>query len=272
MFSWGLPISESALGALSASCSTEDGCRNTDDSLLGAVLRGRAEAWLQPGGQSYLAISHQGQLEILVHPKLRGQGLGSALLELGLKRARELSIPRVFLWAYGDNPKTVSWLKRNHFSSLKVLYSLARPWHELEPVLWDGGFRLRPFRLEDELVWLSLHRSLQREPAQAFSLDRLRAQLDAPLTPASKFYLLWQEEVLRGYLWFKAQEIFMFAIAPEVRGQGLGAKLLTWALGRLGDEAFAYCDDRRPAALALYKKLNFQERGRDRCLERRLLR
>lgn len=257
---------EKKVRELSTACSAADGCRNLDEGLLWAAVEGRASAWWDPAGQSYLAVCPQGRLELLVHPGRRGQGIGTALLREGVGRLCQLKAPRVSLWAYGDRTPSVAWLKRHGFVTERVLYRLDRVGEKVELFEWGSGWSVRPFRFEDAEAWHSLHTSLQLDPSRAWSLETLRRQLQDPRTAATEFFLLWEGAQLRGYLWLKGLELFMFAVDPSYRGRGLGSKLLAYGLNRLQGEAFVYCDDQRPAALALYRKFGFQESARDRCL------
>ena len=267
-FSWDLPADEVRVRELSQACQQIDRCRNIDDSLLWAAVEGRANAWWDPSGKSYLAVCPAGRLEILVHPELRGQGVGTMLLRHGLDRIQQFDASTAKLWAYGDKARTVAWATKHGFDTERVLYRLDRTWSAVAPPDWPSGWSVRPFEADDAPAWHQLHCSLQTVPERAWSREALARQLQDPLTPASAFALLWEGESLRGYLWLKQTEIFLFAVDPQVRGQGVGAKLLSWALHRLASPAFVYCDDQRPAALALYRKFGFEESARDRCLTR----
>lgn len=269
--SWNLATSEAEIRRLSRACEVVDGCRNLEDSLLWAALDGRAGGWCDPRRRVYIAVSDRGRVEILVHPETRGLGLGTLLLERGVARCRELGCSFVRTWAYGDKPRTVGWLRRQGFESERVLYRLRRSQVAAEAPVWDPGWSVSSFRPEDAGQWHELHCSLQSDPTRAWTLEALHRQLHRPDTPASSFWLLREGELLRGYLWLKGSELFLFALDPRVRGRGLGAKLLAWGLSRLKSEAFVYCDDERPEALSLYRKFGFEETARDRCLKRPLM-
>lgn len=261
------PPTEAWVRQLSHACQSADGCRNLDDSLLWAYLDGRADGLWDPLG-AFLSLdggNPEGRLQILVHPDHRGKKIGQKLLHLGLQKLREKGCQSTTLWAYGDLPRSVDWLEREGFRHQRLLFQLRRPPTPTALPLWPEGFRLQPFRPgDDEGAWLTLHRSLQANHGRAWSLQALERQLLQQDTPPQAFHLLWQGDTLRGYLWLKGEEIFMFAVDPQVRGQGLGRKLLAWGLSQGG--AFVYCDDSRPQALGLYQSSGFQEVARDRCL------
>lgn len=267
-FSWKLRKEEAEIRLLSRECTRVDGCRNIDDGLLWAALDGRADGWCSPFGRAYVAVSRQGRIEILIHPEERGKGVGRLLMERGLERLSEWGCTLARTWAYGDRARTVDWLASLGFQSERVLYLLSRPFTRVSPPFWEHGWSVQAFQPDDAQDWHSLHSSLQVDPSSAWSLEALRRQLQQPETPGSEFWLLRESDRLRGYLWLKGREIFLFALDPEVRGRGLGEKLLSWGLSRLRTEAIVYCDDQRSGALSLYRKFGFEEISRDRCLKR----
>jgi mycothiol synthase len=263
-FSWHESLNLSRIRTLSQLCEQVDHCRNLDDSLLQAVLEGHARGWLEDEGRAYVQMGPN-QFELLVHPQWRGLGWGEWLLQASLRLA---SCNYLEVWAYGDRPRVVRWLERAQFQTQRVLYSLQRPGPPPPPPDWPPGWRVQTFETETVEAWHSLHTRLQRDPERAWSRQRLLSQLLQPDTPADRFWLLWQESELRGYLWLKGEEVFMFALDPLCRGCGMGRRLLQWGLAQCPQGAWGYCDESRPEALGLYRKLGFLEVGRDRCLRR----
>jgi mycothiol synthase len=200
-------------------------------------------------------------VELLIHPECRGQGWGSWLLQTVLNRLQE----PVDIWAYGDNPRAVAWLERHGFGSHRLLYSLRREGPPPAPPDWPQGWRVQSYADEHMPAWHELHVRLQRDPARAWTRARLQQQLLQPETPAHRFWLLWQGDDLRGYVWLKGEEIFLLAVDPVCRGGGLGRRLLQFALAQC-QHGWGYCDESRPEALRLYRQLGLVEVGRDRCL------
>lgn len=261
---------EQEVRELSRVCTQADGCRNLDDGLLWAYLDGRGEGLWDARGRAHLGLcadSKEGRLQLLIHPKWRGRGTGTAWLLKGLEHLRQQGCETARVWAYGDTARTVAWLERLGLSQQRLLFSLSRPASGVAAPIWPAGWSIRCFRLGfDEGAWHHLHLKLQSRSSQGWSMPTLTRQLAEPSTPPQRFWLLFQGETLRGYVWLKGVEIFMFAVDPEVRGQKLGQKLLSWALSQGDGSAKVFCDDQRPAALGLYQKLGFLEVGRDRCL------
>lgn len=251
-FSWQPEICADRLQALSAACQAADGCRNLDDSLQ---RRAPARVWLESEGRAYF-FEHSGRLELLVRPDCRGRGWGTWLLQK--------ASTGVECWAYGDHPASVAWMERHGFSSQRVLSMLRHPGGAPPPGGLPPGWRWETYEHGQAEAWHRLHCSLQSEPTRAWTRQRLDWQLQQRETPPAAFFLLWQASDLRGYLWLKQEEVFLWALSPECRGQGLGRWMLQWALAQGARRAF--CDDTRPAARRLFLQCGFEEVSRDRCL------
>lgn len=270
-FAWQELRSPGPIATLSHLCSQHDGYRNLDDGLTQSLLQGSEQhwGWLERDGRAYVQAARRatlGQLEVLVHPEWRGLGWGQWLLDTASAWLRDRGCREVDIWAYGDVARTVDWLQRQDFQSQKVLASLARGRGKVALPDWADGWSLARFRPQDAAPWHELHSRVQRDKRQTWSLQRLYQQLQDPLTPAQNFWLLWQRKRLRGYIWLKQDEIFLWAVDPDCRGQGLGNRLLAWACSQGGRRAF--CDASNLAAMGSLQRLSFSVVSRDRCLRR----
>ena len=256
-FSWQERPCSQRIVALSEQCRAHDGHRNLDDGLLQEVLAGSARSWLEAEGRAYVQLGER-QMELLIHPEWRGRGWGTWLLQRVLQERAELTT-----WAYGDQEQTVSWLERHHFHSHRLLFKMR---YELEPPPapeWPSPWKLESFHERHTQAWHDLHVGLQKDPSRAWSVRRLERQLTRPETPPERFWLLWEGGQMRGYVWLKEDEIFLLALDPLSRGQGLGRRLLQWAMSQ-SRRTWGYCD--QSETVALYRKLGFSEEARDRCL------
>ena len=262
-FSWQERPNLSSIVTLSEQCLLVDGCRNLDQGLLLEAQAGQARAWLEDQGRAYVQLGPN-QLELLIHPDWRGRGWGQWLLEAGL---RSFSGSHLDIWSYGDSPRVWAWLERQNFRSQRLLYCMRREIEPPDEPEWPQGWQVACFREGDLASWHELHVRLQSDPTRAWSQQRLLRQLQQPETPPQSFWLLWEGGQLRGYLWLKEDEIFLFALDPGSRGCGLGRRLLQFGLSRC-KQGWGYCDDRHPQVLELYRKLGMVEVGRDRCLRR----
>lgn len=258
-FSWQDGLCSQRIAALSAECSARDGHRNLDDGLLQEVQSGSAQAWLEEEGRAYMHLG-QHQLEILVHPDWRGLGWGTWLLTRALRERDQVTA-----WAYGDRPETVRWLERYQFSNHRLLCKMRYEQEPPPPPQWPSDWRLETFQEQHAPAWHDLHVGLQKDPGRAWSRQRMERQLTRPETPPERFWLLWEGETMRGYLWLKGDEIFLLALDPASRGQGIGRRLLQWAMSQ-SRQTWGFCD--QSETVALYRKLGFSEVGRDRCLRR----
>ncbi|MBN9418337.1 MAG: GNAT family N-acetyltransferase [Candidatus Eremiobacteraeota bacterium] len=256
-FSWQEEPCSQRIAALSEECRAHDGHRNLDDGLLQEVLAGSARSWLEAEGRAYVQLGER-QMELLIHPEWRGQGWGSWLLQRVLREREEL-----ITWAYGDREATVLWLERHRFQSHRLLFKMRYEQEPPAPPDWPSGWRLEPFQRSHTHDWHQLHVGLQKDPSRAWSLRRLEHQLTCPETPPERFWLLWEGLQMRGYVWLKEDEIFLLALDPACRGQGLGRRMLQWAMSQ-SRRTWGYCDESE--TVALYRKLGFSEEARDRCL------
>lgn len=274
-FSWQRTGNRPAILQLSAACQLHDGCRNLDDSLLCSLLEQIEPSWgwLESEGRAYVQSRLRGtlgQLEILIHPQWRGRRWGSWILQRTLQHLKEQGGQQVDTWAYGDRAPTVEWLGRFGFRSQRLLLQLERPLQPCPAPCWPAGWQVRRFEHSDVEAWHQLHLRLQVDPRQAWSQQRLLRQLEDPQTPARQFWLLWQGEQLRGYVWLKGCEVFLINLDPDCRGLGLGQSLLLWALAGCQEAATVFCDATREGAVKLFERVGFLEIGRDRCLRKDL--
>lgn len=256
-FSWQERPSSQRIVALSEQCRAHDGYRNLDDGLLQEVLAGSASSWLETEGRAYVQLGER-QVELLIHPEWRGRGWGSWLLDRVLQERQEL-----ITWAYGDVEATVGWLERRQFQSHRLLFKMRYEQAPPPAPQWPPGWKLQSFEPQHAGPWHQLHVSLQKDPSRAWSFHRLKRQLASPDTPPERFWLLWEGSAMRGYVWLKQNEIFMLALDPGSRGQGIGRRLLQWAMSQ-SQQTWGFCDESE--TVTLYRKLGFSEEARDRCL------
>lgn len=223
-----------------------------------------------------VALLSDAELDLVVDPARRGQGIGSAALNQVLAdTSGSLST-----WVHGTNPAADAVLSRAGFEPVRTLLKMTAPidvdvpgpnWHPHVP----AGYTLRAFRLEDSTAWLALNaRVFAEHPEQGrLTEDDLTARLDEPWFEAENFLLLFADSTeLVGYCWLKVAggegEIYVIGVAPELAGQGLGATLLDAGLERLADIARANGDIRHVSlfveadnarAIHLYRSKGFTE-------------
>jgi mycothiol synthase len=148
------------------------------------------------------------------------------------------------------------------------------------------GVAIRPFDpAADEEPWLALNaRVFVEHPEQAhWTGEDLRARIAQPWFDAGDFLVAERDGRLLGFNWVKIEEranegrvgeIYVVGIAPEQRGRGMGAALLSHGLRRMAargvDIAAIYVDETNTHAVKLYDSMGFHNHHVDVCYSRSL--
>jgi mycothiol synthase len=212
--------------------------------------------------------------ELVVHPRHRLRGHGTALLRAALQAAD--SRPTRF-WAHGDEPGARAFAERNGFVRDRVLWQMRRslavplPDRPLPP-----GVTLRGFRPgHDNHAWLGVNsRAFAHHPEQGRWTERdLKERFEEPwFDPAGFLLAVDIEDTLLGFHWTKVHpaagdepaigEIYVLGVDPGGHRRGLGAALSVAGLRHLAGlglaDAMLYVDESNTAAVALYRRLGFE--------------
>jgi mycothiol synthase len=222
-----------------------------------------------------------GSAELVVHPGLRRQGVGAALLDRVLELAgdRELSV-----WAHGDLPGSAELLASRGFVRARVLLQMRRDLAGVDPdprpVLPDR-VTVAPFRPgRDEDAWLRVNaRAFAWHPEQGrmtradLELREAEAWFDA-----EGFLLAWRGDPdaggeLLGSHWTKVHpsgdageepigEVYVLGIDPDAQGLRLGRALTDLGLAYLRSrglrEVLLYVEEDNEAAVRLYEGRGFR--------------
>ncbi|WP_280952316.1 GNAT family N-acetyltransferase [Pleomorphomonas carboxyditropha] len=82
---------------------------------LAAVLDGELVGWCDICRHSFEIEAHVGRLGIGLLPKLRGKGLGKALLDVTIAAAERLDFHRIELTAFSDNRRAIALYETRGF-------------------------------------------------------------------------------------------------------------------------------------------------------------
>jgi mycothiol synthase len=212
--------------------------------------------------------------ELVVHPRHRARGHGTALLAAAKQAAGNAGLR---LWAHGDTPAARAFAEKNGLVRTRVLWQLRRSLSETLPAApLPPGVTLRAFRPgHDDEAWLRVNaRAFAHHPEQGrWTEDDLRMRIAEPWFDAKGFLLAVDiEDKLLGFHWTKVHpatgddpaigEIYVLGVDPDGHRRGLGSALSVAGLGYLADrgltQAMLYVDESNTAAVALYRRLGFE--------------
>jgi mycothiol synthase len=207
--------------------------------------------------------------ELVVHPRHRLRGHGSALLAaVGPGPAR--------FWAHGDEPAAQAFAAKHGFSRTRVLWQMRRPLADLPDVPLPDGVTLRHFRPgHDEEAWLGVNaRAFAEHPEQGRWTRRDLEMREAEpwFDPAGFLLAVDVQDTLLGFHWTKVHpaqgdepaigEIYVLGVDPGGHRRGLGAALSVAGLQHLAGlgltQVTLYADESNTAAVALYRRLGFE--------------
>lgn len=201
-----------------------DGAPPVSDQALLAVQQGeRTLTLFSIGGSATpvaVGIVGEGEVDLVVHPESRGQGIGTAALRELLEEAG--SEP-VRAWAHGENPAADALLARAGFTPVRSLFRMALDPAKL-PAAHDEhsaysaptGFAIRPFNPDspaDAAAWVRVNAAaFATHPEQGriteadFALQRAEPWFDANdllLLEAEDADGAGRAETLAGSTWIK---------------------------------------------------------------------
>ncbi|MEU7903165.1 mycothiol synthase [Actinoplanes sp. NPDC049118] len=263
--------------ALAAAADGTDGVYPlSEDGVLG--LRGGDRIHLLAyEGESLAGYSYLDDLsgELVVHPRYRRRGHGTALLTAAGPKAR-------LFWAHGDADGARAFAEKAGFTRSRVLWQMRRGLAGLPEVPLPDGVQVRAFVPgADDEAWLAVNsRAFAHHPEQGrWTAEDLRLRLAEPWFDSAGFLLAVDpaDGRLLGFHWTKVHpaeggepalgEIYVLGVDPGGHRRGLGAALSVAGLRHLAglglSHALLYVDESNAAAVALYRRLGFEVHSTD---------
>jgi mycothiol synthase len=241
----------------------------SEDGVLG--LRGERTHLLAHADETLVGYAYVDGTsgELVVHPKHRLRGHGTALLTAAGPGPLQF-------WAHGDEPAARAFAEKAGFTRSRVLWQMRRPLADLPSATLPDGVELRAFVPgADDEAWLGVNsRAFAHHPEQGrWTADDLRLRLAEPWFDPAGFLLAVDpaDDHLLGFHWTKVHpaegdepaigEVYVLGVDPGGHRRGLGAALSVAGLHYLAGlglaEVLLYVDEDNPAAVSLYRRLGF---------------
>lgn len=113
------------------------------------TLVGYNLVWLPPGEDT-------AQVNVIVHPAWRRQGIGRLLLEKALAHLRQLGAAQVVMYAHQAHPASGAFLRAHGFQAAGAYTEMRAPaGGRLPPVVWPYGYQVRPYAEVNNLAILT---------------------------------------------------------------------------------------------------------------------
>ena len=275
-FVWGFPDGPAAVVDAVRLAAAEAGDHDPLDEaiLLRLRHRGISGARLWTVGEDGFALLHDDNLDLAVHPRARGRGLGAALLAAALTGADE-GRP-LDAWSHGNHPAAARLARRFGFRRVRDLWVMRRDaTRGLPEAPAVPGVRVRTFRAGDGIDLLRVNAAAFADHPEQGHLDAggLAERMAEPwFDPAGLLVAEDAEDRMLGFHWTKQHsadvgEVYVVGVAPEAQGRGLGRLLTVAGLRHLSGlgvrEILLYVEADNTPAIRMYERFGFTHEEAD---------
>jgi len=223
-------------------------------------------------------------VEAVVHPKYRGQGFGTALLNEAIKICGN----KTRIWSHGDLPQAQSIATSLNLERLWANLQMSKTLSDIQPVTCKYPIRTFIPTLDNQAFLLLNNKVFVDHPDQGgWSKSDLEVRVNEEWFDEKGFFVCEDKGELIGFCWTKIHgahthshegnevdhgheaigEIYVLAVDPAYKGQGIGKDLTTTGLNYLKyqglSSAMLYVGVENKPALNLYKSLGFSDFGSD---------
>ena len=223
-------------------------------------------------------------VEAVVHPNHRGKGLGSLILKEAIKVCGD----KTRIWSHGDLPAAKAIATSLKLERLWSNLLMSRSLGDIQLV--TSKYPIRTFIPDlDNQAFLSLNNKVfANYPDQGgWSEDDLKVRLNEEWFDEKGFFVAEDKGELIGFCWTKIHgahthsrngedddhghdalgEIYVLAVNPDYKGQGVGRDLTITGLNYLKyqglNNVMLYVGVENKPAFNLYKSIGFNEFGSD---------
>jgi mycothiol synthase len=223
-------------------------------------------------------------VEAVVHPNHRGKGLGSSILKEAIKVCGD----KTRIWSHGDLPNAKAIATSLKLERLWSNLLMSKPLSEIQPV--KSKYSIRTFipDFDNQAFLLLNNKVFANYPDQGgWSEDDIKVRLNESWFDEKGFFVAEDKGKLIGFCWTKIHgahthshtgedddhghealgEIYILAVNPDYRGQGVGRDLTITGLNYLKyqglNNVMLYVGVENKSAFNLYKSLGFNEFGSD---------
>jgi mycothiol synthase len=223
-------------------------------------------------------------VEAVVHPQHRGKGLGALILKEAIKKCGN----KTRIWSHGDLPAAKAIAASLKLERLWSNLLMSKSLGEIQPV--TSKYPIRTFIPSlDNQAFLTLNNNVfANYPDQGgWSEDDLKVRLNESWFDDKGFFVAEDSSELIGFCWTKIHgahthshtgsdhdhghealgEIYVLAVNPDYKGQGIGRDLTITGLNYLKyqglNNVMLYVGVENKPAFKLYKSLGFNEFGSD---------
>ena len=226
------------------------------------------------------------EMNLVVHPDRREEGVGSALATAVLE---EFPAARISAWSHGNHDAAAAWASSIGFSQIRSLWIMRLPLTRhsvgVEPSVGGGRavrkFVIRTFqpgRDEDAVLRVNAAAFADHPEQGGMTRTDLDQRMVEPwFDPAGFFVAESESGELLGFHWTKVHpaeggepaygEVYVVGISPEAQGMGLGKQLTLTGLRHLESlglgEVILYVESDNAPAIAVYEGLGFTHAAED---------